>query len=254
MCETVPKVRSQRSEVRSQKSEENGFGQFERDGFQIIESLAEFDECDLFATELTPLFAQQQNLSGSKIGGVRSLLHTNLSVSTFANSSKIISFLAKFVGLNLFPVRAIFFDKNPESNWLVPWHQDLTIAVAEKIEVPGFSGWSVKDGILHVHPPREILEGMFTLRLHLDDCDANNGALKVIPGSHLRGKLGATEISELVKSNGAVVCEVRKGGALLMRPLLLHASSPAKNPSHRRILHIEYATHKLPNGLKWFER
>ena len=242
-----------KSEVRSQKSEENGFHHFERAGFQIIEALAEFEKCDLFVTELTPLFEQQQNLSGNKIGGVRNLLHTNLSVSKFANSPKIISFLEKFVSSNLFPVRAIFFDKNPESNWLVPWHQDLAIAVAGKIETPGFSGWSVKDEIFHVHPPREILEGMITLRLHLDDCDADNGALKVIPSSHVRGKLDATEISEFVRPDKFVTCEIKKGGALLMRPLLLHASSPSKNPSHRRILHIEYATHELPNGLKWFE-
>jgi ectoine hydroxylase-related dioxygenase (phytanoyl-CoA dioxygenase family) len=82
------------------------------------------------------------------------------------------------------PVRAIFFDKSSGSNWLVPWHQDLTIAVASKCEAPGFGPWSVKDGIPHVQPPDELLKQMIALRLHLDDCDASNGALRVIPGSH----------------------------------------------------------------------
>ena len=233
--------------------ETSSVSQFARDGFQIIQSVASHDECDLLASELTPLFEQQQISSKNKIGGVRNLLRSNALVSQFAKSSKLISVLEKFTGRPAFPVRAIFFDKNPEANWLVPWHQDLAIAVAEKIETPGFTGWSVKDGTIHVHPPREILEGMITLRLHLDDCDANNGALKVIHGSHRHGKLDAAEISRRTTANGPVICEIKKGAALLMRPLILHASSPAQNPSHRRVLHIEFATQDLPNGLKWFD-
>jgi ectoine hydroxylase-related dioxygenase (phytanoyl-CoA dioxygenase family) len=146
-----------------------------------------------------------------------------------------------------------FFDKTPESNWRVPWHQDLAIAVAERIETPGFTGWSVKDGVTHAHPPQRILENMVTVRLHLDDCNLNNGALKVISNSHLEGKLNAARIAQLTQ-NKIITCEIPKGGALLMRPLLLHSSSPAKNPLHRRVLHIEYAASELPNGLRWFER
>ena len=181
------------------------------------------------------------------------MLRTCARVQELANSQELISFLERVTGSKPFPVRAIFFDKTSQANWLVPWHQDLAIAVAAQVETPGYSGWSVKDGVVHVHPPQEILEGMVTLRLHLDDCFAENGALKVIPGSHRRGKLAATQISDCTKSIAEVGCEVRKGGALLMRPLLLHASSPAKEPIHRRVLHVEYATKDLANGLKWFE-
>jgi len=35
---------------------------------------------------------------------------------------------------------------------------------------------------------------------------------------------------------------------------VLHASSPAKSPSHRRVIHIEYASGTLPEGLRWFEQ
>jgi ectoine hydroxylase-related dioxygenase (phytanoyl-CoA dioxygenase family) len=129
----------------------------------------------------------------------------------------------------------------------------LAIAVTAQIETPGFTGWSMKDGALHVHPPEEILASMITLRLHLDDCDASNGALKVIPGSHRFGKIPTGEITRLAAANEQFICEGPKGGALLLRPLLLHASSPAESPRHRRVLHIEYATQKLPNGLEWFD-
>lgn len=240
-----------KSETRNQKSESSDFGQFERDGFQIIKSLVNDVECEHLAAELTPLFEQQLDSSKNRIGGLRNLLRTNTLVSTFAKSPLITGLVHQAAGCEAFPVRAIFFDKNPEANWLVPWHQDLAIAVAEQIETPGFTGWSVKDGIIHVHPPEEILSGMIALRIHLDDCNASNGALRLIAGSQRSGKIPAAEVSRWTSIKAEVVCEVPKGGALLLRPLLLHASSPAKSPSHRRVLHIEFATQKLPNHLEW---
>jgi len=241
-------------EFRIQNSESNGFSQFTQDGYQTIKSLLPTEECDSLTAELTPLLEQQQTLTKSKIGGVRNLLQTNSRVSLLSRSRQLLSVLESLGDSPLFPVRAIFFDKNPESNWLVPWHQDLAIAVVERIETPGFTGWSIKDGVAHVHPPQEILESMVTVRLHLDDSDAGNGALKVISQSHKHGKLDAATISTLTADNQPIICEAVKGDALLMRPLLLHASLPAENPRHRRILHIEYATAELPNGLKWLSQ
>ena len=240
--------------VSSQQSAANGVSQFERDGFQIVKSLADLSQCDLLTTELTPLFTQQQNAAKTKIGGLRNLLQTSLQVLNFAKSDRLLTIIQQFSCVPAFPVRAIFFDKNPEANWLVPWHQDLAIAVARRVETPGFTGWSIKDETLHVHPPPEILESMVTVRLHLDDCDASNGALKVLPGTHRHGKLSTIEIPKWAANDEPVVCELSKGDALVMCPLLLHASSPAENPRHRRVLHLEYATQELPNGLKWLDR
>lgn len=157
------------------------------------------------------------------------------------------------LGQGAFLVRSILFDKSPGANWKVPWHQDLTIAVREKKDVPGFGPWSVKDGVIHVQPPAWVLERVITLRLHLDDCDESNGALKVLPGSHCQGKLGADQIQALRQQSLAVLCPVSKGGMLLMRPLLLHASSPATHPTHRRVIHLEFAAEPLPVGLDWAE-
>ena len=239
------------SECRIPGPELDGLSRFERYGFQIFQSLIESDKCDLLSTELTPLFEQQQKSAKSRIGGVRNLLRSNVRVGEFARSPGLTPLLQEFANSSVFPVRAILFDKTPEANWLVPWHQDLTIAIEERIETPGFTDWSVKDGVLHVHPPHEVLESMITMRLHLDDCGADNGALKVIPGSHLHGKLNVIQITDWTCKQMAVTCVAPKGGGLLMRPLLLHSSSSAQNPLHRRVLHIEYATQKLPNGLKW---
>ena len=210
-------------------------------------------DCESLAADLTRLHQQHRETSGGKLGGLRNLIRLHPAVAKLASSATIKEILSPRTGRGVFPVRALFFDKTPDANWSVTWHQDLSIAVAGKIETKGFGGWSVKEGVTHVQPPREILEGMITLRLHLDDCSADNGALKVIPGSHRHGKLDATEIAKWTREYPVVTCEIPRGSALLMRPLILHSSSAAQNPSHRRVLHIEYATDSLPNGLKWFD-
>jgi hypothetical protein len=229
-------------------------GQFNEDGFEILTDFFPQDRCSALANGLSLLHDEQKKASKSRLGGLRNLLRILPEINELANSYAFKNIFKHRLNKDLFPVRALFFDKTPDANWQVPWHQDLTIAVAEKIEAPEFEAWSVKEEVIHVQPPRKILDGMATLRLHLDDCDENNGALKVIPRSHTEGKLDTARIKEWTAKKKMAVCEIPKGGALLMRPLLLHSSSPSKNPSHRRVLHIEYASDELPNGLKWFER
>lgn len=228
--------------------------EFDQNGFEILKDVLPQDRCNALAVELSALHQRQKESAKNRIGGVRNLLRLSPRVAGVANSTEIRDVLEKRLAKRFFPVRALFFDKTADANWRVAWHQDLTIAVTERIETPEFEAWSIKEEIVPVQPPRRILEGMAAVRLHLDDCHAQNGALKVMPGSHLEGKLNAMEIKNRLENGSFCICEVPKGGALLMRPLLLHASSPAENPSHRRILHIEYATDELPNGLKWFEQ
>jgi ectoine hydroxylase-related dioxygenase (phytanoyl-CoA dioxygenase family) len=150
-------------------------------------------------------------------------------------------------------VRGIFFDKTEAANWPVLWHQDLSLAVQERCELTGWSNWSVKRGVTHVQPPPEILARMVTMRLHLDDCPADNGLLRVVPGSHRRGLLTRDAIQQLTKGSCETVT-AEAGDAVFMRPLLLHASSAARRPSHRRVLHLEFAPRGLlPAGLEWAE-
>jgi ectoine hydroxylase-related dioxygenase (phytanoyl-CoA dioxygenase family) len=156
------------------------------------------------------------------------------------------------LGSEFFPVRGILFDKIPDANWKVPWHQDVTIAVQDKVETEGFGPWSVKADVLHVQPPASILECMLSVRLHLDDCGEENGALRVISGSHNRGRIPEDKIQSIRGTSQNVVCNVKTGGALLMRPLLLHASSPSRIPAHRRVVHIDFAAVSLPSGMRWF--
>lgn len=153
----------------------------------------------------------------------------------------------------LFLTKAIFFDKSPEANWYVTWHQDQTISVKEKIETEGYTGWTKKEGVYGVSPPESILKNTITIRIHLDDTDEQNGALRVIPGSQNK-KLSSEEIQLITQNSIPFVCDVEAGGIHIMKPLLLHASSKAISQKHRRVLHLEFNSSELPNGLEWSER
>jgi ectoine hydroxylase-related dioxygenase (phytanoyl-CoA dioxygenase family) len=168
-----------------------------------------------------------------------------------AGSSAIDEIVAAVLGPGAIPVRGILFDKTSAANWKVPWHQDVTIAVAERLEVDGYGPWSLKDGVTHVQPPESVLERMVTVRIHLDDCPEENGALKVITGSHRRGKIPERKIAGIVADGEVRVCEARAGGVLVMRPLLVHSSSAAEVPGHRRVLHFDFAAGELHGGMKW---
>jgi len=146
----------------------------------------------LDATEQSRLLAALGPATGP---GRRGLL-SNPTVAALASSPTLLDLVRPHLPAPPVPTRAIYFDKSPETNWLVPWHQDLTIALREPAEVPGFVPWSTKDGATHVQPPVAMLEQMLTVRLHLDPTDASNGALRVLPGSHRSGRLDAGQIHQ----------------------------------------------------------
>jgi ectoine hydroxylase-related dioxygenase (phytanoyl-CoA dioxygenase family) len=137
-------------------------------------------------------------------------------------------------------IQAIAFDKTPGTNWKVPWHQDLMFPFAEKVTSPGYELPSCKSGVHYARPPLDVLEELLAVRLHLDDCGVNNGPLRVSPGTHRLGLIPSSQAAPQAASHGEVPCLALTGEVLLMRPLLLHASSQAASPAHRRVLHLVY--------------
>ncbi len=220
-----------------------------RDGFEIIPEFFTATECDELI-EAIGRIAKDCSLSA----GLRNLLRDCPSVTNWASAPRLKMLIRSHLPDEPFAVRALFFDKTQQANWRVAWHQDLTIAVTRRIDVDGFGPWSMKSGVPHVQAPATMLAQMVTVRLHLDDCDESNGALKVIPKSHRDGKLSSNAIVAWRESSSVVTCTVKRGGVLLMRPLLLHASSSAVRAAHRRVVHVEYAGANLPGGLRWYEQ
>lgn len=153
-------------------------------------------------------------------------------------------------GKGYFITKSIYFDKPEKSNWFVAYHQDLTISVNKKIEIENFENWTVKQNQFAVQPPTAILEKNFTIRIHMDKTTKDNGALKVINNSHSKGIFRV----ENLEIENETICEVEKGGIMIMRPLLFHASNKTTNNERRRVIHIEFSNQQLPDGLDWSEK
>ena len=186
------------------------------------------------------------------VAGTRCLLDLPL-VRTTAERMRETLIAAGVLPAGAVAIQAIAFDKNPAANWKVTWHQDLMFPFAQAVTAPGYEVPSRKAGVDYARPPRAVLEALLAVRLHIDDCDETNGPLRVAPGSHLDGIVRGTEIAGRVAACGEFACLAKAGEALLMKPLLLHASSPAKEPKHRRVLHVVYHD-GTPVAEAWYRR
>lgn len=227
-------------------------GDVETRGFSIVEGLLDREQVDRLIDALNVTEKDEAVRKREGVYAIRNLLDIVPAVASLAESEKLMSLAQSALGKRAFPVRGTLFDKTPGANWLVPWHQDLTICVKQRIEVEGYGPWTMKAGVPHVQPPADVLDSMVAVRIHLDDCHERNGALRVWPFTHRDGRLATEQIELAQKNSKPVVCAVKCGGAVLMKPLTLHASSAADEPSHRRVIHIDYASCVLPGGLQWF--
>jgi hypothetical protein len=227
-------------------AQEAGIGKteeaFERDGFAVITDLLDDDDCERLASNV----AQIQH-SGA---GSRTLLD-HFWCKSLACRLKNMPQLTRLLPVGAVGVQCTLFDKSPAKNWLVSLHQDLSVPVRHPVESPECSGWSEKEGCLYVQPPVWVVERLVAVRVHIDDCTADNGGLRVVPGSHAFGRLDSERMEALRMEHGEIWVPVSRGGALAMRPMILHASSKAITPMPRRVLHFVYGPPSLPLGLEW---
>lgn len=213
---------------------------FERDGFAIVPRVLDAAACAELAARVES--------AHSRSGGTRQLLRDTWCAALAAALPGQAPLSALIPGGHV-AVQCTYFEKHAARNWLVPLHQDLAIPVAERVDHPALRGWSSKEGQLFVLPPAEVLAPLIALRLHLDDCGADDGPLRVVPGSHRQGI--ADDDAVRGARGSALSCTLVAGDALLMRPLLLHASSKSTGPGRRRVLHFLFGPRELPHGLRW---
>ena len=211
-------------------------------GFALVPQVFTDIECERFAAEVTR--------SSSASGGTRCLLGNDWCRS-LASQLRQHVFLGPLLQPSYVAVQCTYFERSSSRNWLVPVHQDLSIPVAERVEHSSLSGWSEKEGSLFVQAPVSLLQGLLAVRVHLDGCTANDGPLRVVPGSHILGRIGAEAAVAARLSSPEFVCCAQRGSVLAMRPLLLHSSSKATGTSLRRVLHFLFGPKDLPLGLRW---
>ncbi|MGJ4898261.1 MULTISPECIES: phytanoyl-CoA dioxygenase family protein [unclassified Bradyrhizobium] len=183
--------------------------------------------------------------AGTRLHGVAAL------TPLLANDGPVGRAAAAVLGDAARPVRAVYFDKTPQMNWAVPWHQDRTIVVRERIELSGFGPWTTKGGLQHVAPPYEVLARMVTLRVHLDAVPDGNAPLLIAPGSHCLGRIPEADVPIVVARCGTVACHAEPGDIWLYATPILHASELSVQPGHRRVLQVDFAADELPGGLEW---
>jgi len=214
---------------------------FRTDGFALVPGVLAADECRLLAEGL-----------GTRSAGTRCLLQ-NAWCAELASRLRAHTGLTTLIPADHVAVQCTLFEKSAEQNWLVPVHQDLSIPVAERVAAPGLSGWSEKEGMIFVQAPVAILEQLVAVRLHLDRCGPDDGPLRLIPGTHRQGCLEPELAVSVRQARGESSCEAESGDALVMRPLLLHASSKSRgsSTSRRRVLHFVFAPRQLTHGLRW---
>ncbi|MGD9644580.1 MAG: phytanoyl-CoA dioxygenase family protein [Pirellulales bacterium] len=233
----------------------------ERDGFALLHEVFSSEAVGCFVAELDGALEARAMAAGSiltrsrRVYAARNLLTVWPGVLHLAANSNLAQSLDAVLGHGWGLVRGLLFDKPPEQSWSLPWHQDLTIAVAEHRDPPGdFCKPTRKAGVPHVEASREVLERMVTARIHLDDVTADNGPLCVLPGSHSHGKVLALDNVGTPGGPQPRAVLAAAGDVLLMRPLLAHSSLPAKEGTqrHRRIVHLEFASREpLPGGYNW---
>ena len=180
-----------------------------------------------------------QAIPHSRAGARHVLRHPP--ISSLAVDPRLISLASAWLGAPAVPFKGTLFDKSSDANWLVAWHQDTALPLAERSAVAGWGPWSIKDGVNYAHAPAAALDRVIALRIHLDDSLAENGPLRVLPGTHRLGVLADEQVAELSRGTVSCLCCVPAGGVIAMRPLIVHASSKSVSPMSRRVLHIEYA-------------
>lgn len=226
---------------------------FRENGFAIIESIYSPEEVDALISLIDGASGEQETFRRSAgLFAIRQFLKEIPEAIPAIFNTKLREVIANHLGPAYFPVKSIYFDKPPGSNWFVAYHQDLTISVDKKTDLEGYSSWTVKQNQFAVQPPLAMLENGVTLRIHLDDTDEHNGALNVLKGSHRKGIYRPETIATAQESE--YCCRVKKGGLMLMKPLLMHASQRSSSERRRRVIHIEFSDMELPEGLQWAER
>jgi ectoine hydroxylase-related dioxygenase (phytanoyl-CoA dioxygenase family) len=225
---------------------------FNLNGFEVINAVYTVSEIEEIITVINQNKSNKATFRKSAdLFAIRQFLKEIPACIPLLFNTNLQNLLSSRFGKEYFVVKSIYFDKPAESNWFVAYHQDLTISVDKKMELEGFGPWTTKQNQFAVQPPSKILEDNFTIRIHLDSATSENGALRVIPGSHTIGILRSDEIKQ---QHLEQTCSVEAGGVMLMKPLLLHASGRTINNRQRRVVHLEFSRTELPQGLNWSEK
>lgn len=222
-------------------------------GFAIIDGIYTPEEISRIIKEIENTNHQKETFrKSSDLFAIRQLLIEIPNLFPLIFNTTLKSLLCNLLGSDYFIVKSIYFDKPVQSNWYVAYHQDLTISVKQKHNLEGYGPWTQKHNQYAVQPPLSVLDDITTIRIHLDNTTSENGALKVVNGSHQKGIYRPETIDWQIETES--ICNVKSGGIMFMKPLLLHSSSRTTNQQRRRVIHIELSKLTLQHPIEWAEK
>jgi phytanoyl-CoA hydroxylase len=221
---------------------------FWRDGYLPYRKILSDDEIELLRNEYDREFeraetgGQWRNLSAEdgapvavqKAHGVRMLqimqmCERNIHYRKLLYDPRILDVIEDLIGPNLmlFHDQALF--KPAHHGGEVPWHQD--------------------NGYWHCRPA-----GLVSCWLALDDADDSNGAMQVIPGSHLapvwhqkrNDKDVLFNLEDRVDKARAVTVPLPAGACMFHHCQTLHHTNPNTTPRQRRA----FVIHVMPPGTR----
>jgi len=133
-------------------------------------------------------------------------------VAALLNQESVRELIREAVGPKAVVVQGVALDQQGHASWFVPWHQ-------------AGNGPAAANSLI--------------LRWHLDLIGPADGGLRVLPGSHTRGRLSADEIDGLATEIPAVELAVSAGTVVALKPLLVQGARRRTTRGHRRILQVE---------------
>jgi phytanoyl-CoA hydroxylase len=144
----------------------------------------------------------------------------NIWFRKLAYADRILDVVEDLIGPNIRLLGAHLLYKPPHHGSIVYWHQD---------------------NLYHQCFPANMVSGWLTL----DDVNRDNGAMQMIPGSHLRPRWEdwGEQVEKIDTSNARIV-ELPAGGIMFHHCQVLHRSEPNRSDRPRRIV----ATRFVPIG------
>jgi len=197
--------------------------QFERDGFFVVEDVFSHDECDEILRHLEAT-AFELALGEAEVGPLsyRPMVHlVSDELLRVATDPRWAPIVLPLVG----PSARLYWEqgvaKPAQARTVLPWHQDNGYAPT-------------------------IPEQYVTCWLALDDADADNGGLWVLPGSHHQGTVRHHDVAGSPFRAGydgpdeGVAVTVARGSVLVFSSLIMHRSGPNVTDRDRRSWILQY--------------
>lgn len=215
----------------------------ERDGAQLFSGAA-----------AAMLPALEECYAASPLAPGRRITRLGALAPFLTGPGAIAGLVEQLAGRAMRPVRAIAFDKSPNANWALGWHQDRTINLAARAEVEGYGPWTIKQGSPHVEPPFDVIAAMLTLRIHLDPVTPDNAPLEIALGTHRMGYIAEPDVAAVVAESQEAACLAQPGDGWAYATPVLHASQRSRSKARRRVLQVDFSSAALPAPLDWAMR